>query len=129
LGLAPAILLGTMTAVGGGTVRDVVSHRTPGIVGGSRHVTCALVAAGVLVVLNRLGLVSAGLVTAMLGGGLTLLARWRDWQLPQPHRWRPVTATGQHSADWLRWGRGRSRAAGESSKHAGQAETSSDEPR
>jgi hypothetical protein len=108
-------LLGTMTAVGGGTVRDVVSRRTPGIVGGFRHVTCALVAVGVMVVLNRLRFVSAG--------------RWRDWQLPQPHRWRPVTALAQHSDDWLRRGRGRSRAAGESPKHTGQAEISSDEPR
>lgn len=130
LGWLPAILLGTITAVGGGTVRDVVLRRTPGIFGGPLYATCALAAAGVMVVLHRLGFVSAGLVAATLvGAGLTLLARWRDWQLPQPQRWRPVTALAQHSDDWMRRGWGRPRADGESSSCTSQPDTSSDEPR
>lgn len=110
LGWLPAVLLGTITAVGGGTVRDVILRRTPGIFGGPLYATSALVASGVMVVLDSLGLVSAGLVAATVtGAGLTLLARWRNWQLPQPRRWKPVTALAQYSDDWFRRGRARAR--------------------
>ncbi len=44
LGWLAAILLGTITAVGGGAVRDVVLRRIPGILGGNTlYATCAIV--------------------------------------------------------------------------------------
>ena len=48
LGWLPAALLGTITAVGGGFVRDIVLRRIPGISLGRQHVyaTCALARAG-----------------------------------------------------------------------------------
>jgi uncharacterized membrane protein YeiH len=91
LGWLPAMLLGTITAVGGGMVRDVVLRRIPLIFGGTTlYATCALVASGVMVLLYRLGHPTIGLVAATLtGAGLTLLARWRNWQLPEAYVWRP----------------------------------------
>lgn len=90
LGWLPAVLLGTITAVGGGTVRDLVLRRMPGIFGGPLYATSALVASGVMVLLYRLGHPSLGLgVTTLVGAGLTLLARWRGWRLPEPPGWRP----------------------------------------
>ena len=91
LGWLPAVLLGTLTAVGGGMVRDVVLRRIPLIFGGTTlYATCALVASGVMVLLYRLGHPTIGLVAATLtGAGLTLLARWRNWQLPEAYVWRP----------------------------------------
>ncbi len=91
LGWLPAVLLGTITAVGGGMVRDVVLRRIPLIFGGTTlYATCALVASGVMVLLYRLGHPTIGLVAATLtGAGLTLLARWRNWQLPEAYVWRP----------------------------------------
>jgi uncharacterized membrane protein YeiH len=91
LGWLPAVLLGTITAVGGGMVRDVVLRRIPAIFGGTTlYATSALVASGVMVVLYRLGHSSVGLVAATLtGAALTLLARWRGWQLPEAYVWRP----------------------------------------
>jgi uncharacterized membrane protein YeiH len=91
LGWLPAVLLGTITAVGGGMVRDVVLRRIPTIFGGTTlYATCALVASGVMVLLYRLGHPTIGLVAATLtGAGLTLLARWRGWQLPEAYVWRP----------------------------------------
>ena len=85
LGWLPAVLLGVTTAVGGGMVRDVVLRRVPSVFGGNTlYATSALVASLVLVALWYLDFPSAGLVAATVtGAGLTLLARWRGWQLPQ----------------------------------------------
>jgi uncharacterized membrane protein YeiH len=91
LGWLPAVLLGTITAVGGGMVRDVVLRRIPTIFGGNTlYATCALVASAVMVLMARRGHPTTGLVVATLtGAGLTLLARWRGWHLPEPYMWRP----------------------------------------
>lgn len=98
LGWLPALLLGTITAVGGGTVRDLVLGRRPGIFSGPLYATCALLASGVMVVLYRLGHPSAGLVASLVTGAvLTLLARWRGWQLPEPPGWRPSEAIRRYS--------------------------------
>jgi uncharacterized membrane protein YeiH len=95
LGWLPAVLLGTITAVGGGFVRDIVLRRVPGILGGNTlYATCALVASGVMVVFYRSDHPTAGLISATLvGAGLCLLARWQHWVLPQSPDWsRPLRA-------------------------------------
>ena len=44
LGWLPAVLLGTITAVGGGAVRDIVLRRVPTVLGGNTlYATCAVV--------------------------------------------------------------------------------------
>ena len=89
LGWLPAILLGMITAVGGGAVRDVVLRRVPGILGGNTlYATCALVGAAVLVVISENGNQPLGLVVATLVAmGLCVLARWRGWMLPEADAW------------------------------------------
>jgi uncharacterized membrane protein YeiH len=96
LGWLPAVLLGTITAVGGGVVRDVVLRRIPAIFGGTTlYATCAVVASGVMVGLYDARLVSLGLVVSTVtGAALVLLARWRDWHLPEPYNWRPHLPEG-----------------------------------
>jgi uncharacterized membrane protein YeiH len=91
LGWLPAVLLGAITAVGGGMVRDVVLRRIPAIFGGTTlYATCAVIASAVMVGLDEAGYVSLGLVVSTLtGAALVLLARWRGWQLPEPYSWRP----------------------------------------
>ena len=97
LGWLPALLIGTITAVGGGTVRDLVLRRVPGIFSGPLYATCALLASGVMVLLYRLGHPSIGLVVATLtGAGLTLLARWRGWRLPDPPGWELTAALARY---------------------------------
>lgn len=94
LGWLPAVLLGTITAVGGGFVRDVVLRKVPSILGGNTlYATCALAASGVLVVLYRVGYPNVGLVVATLSGaGFVLLARWQHWILPQADEWSALAA-------------------------------------
>ncbi|WP_147915799.1 trimeric intracellular cation channel family protein [Ruania zhangjianzhongii] len=93
VGLGPlaAIILGMVTAVGGGFVRDMVLRRIPTILGGSTlYATCALAAAGVAVLLTGLGLSTlASFVATAVGAGLCLLARYRGWVLPAGTGWRP----------------------------------------
>jgi uncharacterized membrane protein YeiH len=79
-----AVLLGTITAVGGGTMRDILLAKIPVILRVDVYATAALFGAVVLVVCRRLGL-SAPLA-AVIGGGacfvLRLIAMWQHWQLP-----------------------------------------------
>ncbi len=91
LGWLPAILLGTITAVGGGIVRDVVIGRIPTIFGGNTlYATCAVIASAVMVGLYAADLRPLGLiVSTLLGAALVLLARRRDWHLPESYAWRP----------------------------------------
>ncbi|MER7409837.1 MULTISPECIES: trimeric intracellular cation channel family protein [Streptomyces] len=92
LGWLPAVLLGVITAVGGGFVRDIVIRRAPRIFGGNTlYATCALVAGGVMAGLERAGHPMAGSISAtFVGATLVLLARHRGWQLPTSPGWRPA---------------------------------------
>lgn len=85
LGWLPAVLLGTVTAVGGGVVRDLCVGRLPTIFGGNTlYATAALIASGVMVGLYHAGLSQSGPVIAtIVGAVLCLLARWRGWMLPE----------------------------------------------
>jgi len=92
LGWLPAVLLGVVTAVGGGAVRDVVLRRIPGILGGNTlYATAAILAAGAQVALARAGTTVGGsLVGLVLGAGVCMLARWRGWILPSADAWSPA---------------------------------------
>lgn len=92
LGWLAAVLLGTITAVGGGAIRDIVLRRVPAVLGGNTlYATCAAVASGVLVVFYNLGETTLGsLASLVVGTGLCLLARWRGWILPGADAWSPA---------------------------------------
>lgn len=84
-GWLPAILMGTITAVGGSFVRDMVLRQVPSILGGNTlYATWAMAAAAITVVGAQLGYTAAGSVVATLvGAGLVLLSRYKHWALPQ----------------------------------------------
>ncbi len=84
LGWLPAIVLGTITAVGGGMIRDLAVLRIPHVFGGNTlYATCAVVASAVMVALNGARHPTIGIVAATATGAiLCLLARYRDWTLP-----------------------------------------------
>jgi uncharacterized membrane protein YeiH len=85
----PAVLLGTISAVGGGALRDLAVNRTPAIFGGNTlYATCAVAASGTVVLFSRYGLASQGAVAGVVVGScLCLLARWRGWRLGQGLKW------------------------------------------
>ena len=84
-GWLPAILMGTITAVGGSFVRDMVLRQVPAILGGNTlYATWAIAAAAITVVGADLGYTALGSVIATLvGAGLVLLSKYKHWALPQ----------------------------------------------
>ena len=86
LGPVPAALMGMVTGIGGGMLRDVLAGRVPAVFRGELYATPALAGAAIAVVGARLGF-PVGLV-ALLGGGVCLswrlLAMWRHWRAPMP---------------------------------------------
>ena len=87
LGPLPSTMMGLVTGVGGGMMRDVLSGRVPVVLqrGELYAIPCAAGAA-VAAFGRELGLSS--LVVALIGGGLCfvwrVLAMWRHWQAPMP---------------------------------------------
>ena len=79
-----AVLLGTITAVGGGTIRDLMLTHVPGILRADIYATAAMFGATLLVIGRRLGL--SPTMAAVLGGiaclVLRLVSLWLHWQLP-----------------------------------------------
>lgn len=87
----PAILLGVLTACGGGVVRDMMLGNVPQILQRSELYATAAFAGGVALVLLHLLTTGplASLGALVVGGGVCLLARRRGWMLPTEPRWRP----------------------------------------
>ncbi len=79
-----AALMGTLTGVGGGTLRDMLLARIPIILRADVYATAALVGAAAMIAARKLGLPP---VLAALAGGLTcfalrIVAVWQHWALP-----------------------------------------------
>ena len=79
-----AILLGTITGVGGGTVRDILLAQVPVVLRADVYATAAMAGAAAMILGRRLGLSStlAAVVGGMLCFGLRLVSVWQHWNLP-----------------------------------------------
>ncbi len=80
-----AVLLGTVTGVGGGVIRDVFLAQVPMILRSDIYATAALAGSIIMVAGCKLGLTPAR--AAFLGGVTCFLLRvvsvWRHWNLPK----------------------------------------------
>jgi uncharacterized membrane protein YeiH len=80
-----AALMGTLTGVGGGTLRDVFLARVPIILRTDIYATAAFTGAVVMIVGRQLGLPPR--VAAVIGGlscfTLRVVAVWQHWALPR----------------------------------------------
>jgi uncharacterized membrane protein YeiH len=80
-----AMLLGTITGVGGGTMRDVLLAHIPAVLQADVYATAALAGSAVMIIGGRLRLRPA--VAAMVGGTTCFLLRvisvWQHWNLPK----------------------------------------------
>lgn len=85
LGPVPAALMGVMTAVGGGVVRDLLAGRVPVVLRSELYATPALVGASVAVAGDAVGLATwtFAIPAAALCTGWRLVAVWRGWQAPR----------------------------------------------
>ena len=80
----PAVLLGMLTGIGGGMVRDVLVAEVPAVLRGDVYAVAALAGAAVVVVGRVLQLPSVpiAIVGAAVCFGLRFMAIKRGWQLP-----------------------------------------------
>lgn len=81
-----AVLVGTITAIGGGMIRDVLVNTVPAVLTRELYAVSALVGAGIAVAVFSLG---GGVILASLVGGtaaivLRLTSVARGWHLPRP---------------------------------------------
>jgi uncharacterized membrane protein YeiH len=74
-----------LTAVGGGTIRDILINRVPSILVSEFYATVALIIASVMFILEVLELRNLGTITIVFvfGVALRLLAYYRKWHLPK----------------------------------------------
>ena len=88
LGPVPSVLLGMLTGIGGGMVRDVLAGEVPAVFRGELYAVAALAGAGVVVVGRMMGFPSAAVTIAgaILCFGLRFMAIRRGWQLPVARR-------------------------------------------
>lgn len=84
LGWLPSLLLGVVTAVGGGMVRDICIGQVPAVLGGNTlYATAAAAASGAMLLVPVQSRLTWGMAAGIvIGGGLTLLARRLGWSLP-----------------------------------------------
>ena len=80
-----AILMGTITGVGGGTIRDILLARIPAVLRVDIYATAAFAGAAVMIIGLKLGKPRA--LMAALGAVVCFLLRvvsvWQHWQLPR----------------------------------------------
>jgi uncharacterized membrane protein YeiH len=92
LGWLPAVLLGTITAIGGAITRDLLLQRVPAVFAqGPLYATVAILVAAIAVIFARTHGLSSGTgttVAIVVGVTLRLVAYWRGWQLPRGLDWR-----------------------------------------
>jgi uncharacterized membrane protein YeiH len=79
-----AVLMGTITGVGGGAVRDVLLAQVPRVLRAEVYATAAIVGSVGMVSCRKLKV--SPTVSAILGGAVCFLLRvvsvWRHWNLP-----------------------------------------------
>ena len=116
LGPLPAVLLGVVTAVGGGMVRDVVIGRTPRIFGGSPP-DATLATIGALIATVAMSLQHPGIgmgLSIVVVAAIGVLVRKLKWVLPFAPEWEFTLPRPQKPRE------GRRVAAPSHSAHAGQ---------
>jgi uncharacterized membrane protein YeiH len=86
LGPLPAALMGMLTGIGGGILRDMLTGRVPVVLRGELYATPALVGAGIAVAGSEAGVASAVIAgpAAAVCIGWRLLAMRRGWNAPRP---------------------------------------------
>ena len=112
LTILPAILLGTITSVGGGMIRDVLTDEVPQVLrpGGLYASAAVLGATAYVGLVSWLNIVKpvATIAVVALVLGVRLLSQWLGWQSPMPTDLTPLVAaapgkayrTGSRAVGW-----------------------------
>nr|WP_281375810.1 TRIC cation channel family protein [Canibacter oris] len=94
--LLTAVFVGTITAIGGGVVRDVLVNTVPGVL--TRELYAVSAFAGAITAALLMKFTADIVLASAVGGALAIVLRLvsysRGWQLPVP---RPAEASGVSS--------------------------------
>ncbi|MGH2388559.1 MAG: trimeric intracellular cation channel family protein, partial [Chloroflexota bacterium] len=99
LGPVPAVLLGMLTGIGGGMVRDMLVAEVPNVLRADLYAVAALVGAAVVVIGDKMQFPSAPAAVsgALICFGLRFEAIRRGWRLPVARPAEPETSDNAHS--------------------------------
>lgn len=91
IGFGQAVILGTITAVGGGTLRDVLIQKIPSVLTSGLYAIPALVGAFIVVAADRIGAAGplAAIVAAAVCFAIRMLGVRYDVQAPRPRETGP----------------------------------------
>ena len=80
-----ALILAFLTAVGGGTIRDILINRVPSILVSEFYATVALIIASIMFILEEFNLINVPsiMIVFAFGVALRLLAYYKNWHLPK----------------------------------------------
>jgi uncharacterized membrane protein YeiH len=96
-----AALMGMLTGIGGGMLRDVLAAEIPAVLKSNLYAVAALAGAAVVVTGHALRLMPTGVAFAgaAVCFGLRCLAIRRGWQLPKAYRPEPSAAGSDAASD------------------------------
>jgi len=80
-----AIMLGTITGVGGGTIRDVLLNQVPNVLRFEIYATAALLGSACMIAARKMRIPSnaSAVIGAVICFVLRILGLWRHWNLPR----------------------------------------------
>lgn len=88
-----AVLVGTLTAIGGGVIRDVLVNDVPSVLTRELYAVSAIVGAALATLLFATG--TGVLIASLVGGGVAVALRLASvrfgWHLPKPQGWFRAT--------------------------------------
>jgi uncharacterized membrane protein YeiH len=104
-GLTPltAVLVGTLTAIGGGVIRDMLVNDVPGVLTRELYAVSAIVGAGLAALIFSLSgsVVWASVIGGAVAVSLRLASYWRGWHLPRPSTgWRLPENDAERKGRW-----------------------------
>ncbi len=84
LGEVPSALLGMLTGVGGGALRDIMAQEVPMVLRGEIYALASLFGAIIVIAAHRASLpvVPSDLLAAAATFALRMVSLWRGWNLP-----------------------------------------------
>jgi uncharacterized membrane protein YeiH len=79
------LILAFLTAVGGGTIRDILINKVPSILVSEFYATIALIIASIMFILEEFDLINVAsiMIVFTFGVALRLLAYYKNWHLPK----------------------------------------------
>jgi len=87
LGPVPAVLLGMLTGIGGGAVRDILAAEVPLVLRSEVYAVSSLLGAVIITLANQAGILGspAEILAALATFTLRMVSVWRGWKIPIAH--------------------------------------------